>query len=206
MRDKDAVQVELGYRLEGSLTVAQALREGSDGTLAWMRKSQDQFTMAQALHPSAALLGSSRPLQGSLTDLRERVGRGLSMLRQGWWEGGMTGQRCLALRVRNAGQEHFRLFHTHDRGSSPVVRINLPISITTHGTNWHSLEEMLLMRSLLPSLLRTMEDGYQVRAFVAHTSSPRTPPLLLLARSTACMWATTWVTRCLTGPGPRPRL
>jgi hypothetical protein len=88
----------------------------------------------------------------SFSALRERVTLGLDMVKRGWWE----------------AEEHFRLFHTHDRGSSPLIRMNLPISITTRDTNWHSLSDMLLMRSLLPSLLRTMEAGYQYGVYVGY--------------------------------------
>lgn len=88
----------------------------------------------------------------SLGDLKTRVDGGLAMVKQGWWE----------------AEGHFRLFHTHSRGSSPLVRICMPISVTTQNTKWRSLEEMLLVRTLLPSLLRTMEPGYLYGVYLGY--------------------------------------
>ncbi len=65
-------------------------------------------------------------------------------------------------------EAHYRMFHTHDRGTSPLIRINLPVSITTRGTRWAKLSDMLLFTSFLPSLLRTMESGYVYGVYVGY--------------------------------------
>jgi hypothetical protein len=65
-------------------------------------------------------------------------------------------------------EEHFRIFHTHHRGGSPLVRINLPVSITTRNTKWKSTSDMVLLRVFLPSLLRTIEPGYQYGVYLGY--------------------------------------
>ncbi len=119
-----------------SKNAVAAIREGYNGTTAWVARLGDQLKSAEV----------------SFSDLKERVTRGLAMVKQGWWE----------------AEQHFRLYHTHDRGSSPLVRMCLPISVTTANTNWRRLDEMLLVRSLLPSLLNTMEEGYQYGVYVGY--------------------------------------
>lgn len=80
----------------------------------------------------------------SVGDLQGRVAEAQRSVRLAWWE----------------TQQHHRLWHTRDRASSPLVRINIPISVTTRNTRWTSIKEMLLLTSFLPSLLDTMEAGY----------------------------------------------
>jgi hypothetical protein len=77
-----------------------------------------------------------------LAKLDERIASANGLLAVGW---------------RNA-ETHFRMFHTHSWW--PLKRINLPVSVTTRKTKWKTLSEMALFQTFLPSLLRTMEEGY----------------------------------------------
>ena len=59
--------------------------------------------------------------EAALAGVAERVEEWLAEVKRGW----------------RHGEEHFRIFHTHDRpDSSPLKRICLPISVTTRGTKW----------------------------------------------------------------------
>ena len=70
-------------------------------------------------------------------------------------------------------EEHFRIFHTHhldtsSGGASPLLRINLPVSITTRKTKWTKLSDMALLTTFLPSLLRTIEPGYLYGVYLGY--------------------------------------
>lgn len=145
--------------LENKARVA-ALRQGANGTQAWVTTLQRQHERTEA----------------TFSDLQRRVDGGLAMVRDGWWE----------------GEGHFRLFHTHNRGSSPLVRMCLPVSITTRGTRWVRLEEMLLLTSLLPSLLRTMEPGFLYGVYVGYDAGD---PLLDAVGAEARLQSL-WSSRC----------
>lgn len=59
-------------------------------------------------------------------------------------------------------RNHLLLSHEVTRGvSAPqLVKLCLPISITTRKSKWKHLNDMLLVTSFLPSLMKTLEPGY----------------------------------------------
>lgn len=56
-----------------------------------------------------------------------------------------------------------------------LVKICIPISITTRGTKWTRLNQMLLLTSLLPSLVNTTQPGYRFGLYLGYD---RGDPLL----------------------------
>lgn len=93
------------------------------------------------------LVQESKALLGKLD---ERIGSASGLLRVGW---------------RNA-ETHFRMFHTQSWW--PLNRINLPVSVTTRKTKWKTIGEMALFQTFLPSLLRTMEEGYLYGVYLGY--------------------------------------
>lgn len=51
---------------------------------------------------------------------------------------------------------------------SELVKVCIPISITTRGTKWTRLDEMLLLTSFLPSLVRTAEAGFHFGVYLGY--------------------------------------
>jgi hypothetical protein len=67
-------------------------------------------------------------------------------------------------------KNHLLLSHGVQRGvmEPQLTKICLPISITTRGTKWKSLEEMLLLTSFFPSLVQTVESGFQFGVYLGY--------------------------------------
>ena len=67
-------------------------------------------------------------------------------------------------------RNHQLLSHGVARGLTEpsVTRVCIPISITTRGTKWKQVAEMLLLTSFLPSLVRTVEPGFQFGVYLGY--------------------------------------
>jgi hypothetical protein len=76
------------------------------------------------------------------------------------------------LRFVNWMQNHVLMGHDLARDFSTTedaeVKVCIPVSITTRGTKWKSLEEMLLLTSFLPSLVRTVESGFHFGVYLGY--------------------------------------
>ena len=69
-------------------------------------------------------------------------------------------------------ENHVLLSHDlardYSSAAETVIKICIPISITTRGTKWKRLEEMLLLTSLLPSLVQTVEPGFHFGVYLGY--------------------------------------
>lgn len=83
----------------------------------------------------------------------------------------------LMIRLGNATNEMYswmktHLMLTHEEQRDVVeprpTRICIPISITTRGTKWKRLEDMLLLTSFMPSLVATVEPGFQFGVYLGY--------------------------------------
>jgi hypothetical protein len=146
-----------GFQL---LNVSSASSAAMQRVASWTQETQNKWSAHAKVAADlprlsvAATPGLDVAKQfGELWERAEAALAGLEQRVKGWLEDVKRGWAH--------GEEHFRMFHTHDRpDSSPLKRINLPISVTTRNTNWKSIGELALLKSLLPSLLRTIESGY----------------------------------------------
>lgn len=90
----------------------------------------------------------------------------------------LGGGRGLVGRLVNVTREfygwmrnHLALSHGVTRGvqAPPLTRVCLPISITTRNSKWRKLEDMLLLTSLLPSLVRVRWGFFECCSSYAHS-------------------------------------
>jgi hypothetical protein len=112
--------------------------------------------------------GSLKRLNTSDASLEERVAnlaKESGSLRARLDERLASATMMLSAAWRNA-ETHFRMFHTHNWW--PLKRINLPVSVTTRKTKWKSLEQMALFETFLPSLMKTIEDGYLYGVYLGY--------------------------------------
>lgn len=79
-------------------------------------------------------------------NLKDKLFKAVDALRKGWWE----------------AEEHFRMFHTHDRLASPFVRVCIPIFLEES----RSIDD--LFQVFLPSLKRSVESGYQYGVYLSY--------------------------------------
>ncbi len=145
--------------------------------LRWVRNSVQEAALADAadlagldsagLGPFRAALGRAGQGAGAaaskrLNQTRELIAQGLKA------ESELANEtQAFLLWLRN----HELISHNVSRPVArppPPVRVCIPISITTRGTHWKSVSEMLLLSSFLPSLVRTTEPGFSFGVYLGY--------------------------------------
>ena len=141
-------ELDATWRAHEGVSVGAAKKESSSS-----QKNTEGAVVVEASASEKEALERSIKSQESavkmlVSKLDDRISAAKRSLSSGW----------------QSAETHFRLFHS--RNWWPLKRINLPVSVTTRKTTWKSLREMALFKTFLPSLLQTMEDGYQYGVYL----------------------------------------
>ena len=130
--------------------------------VARMRSFRAEFSLAQL--PSRAL--STSAAASVHTGSQDKAWRqSLKEAREGVYK---IGNRTEELYTWM--QTHLLLSHNEHRPvvDPAVTRVCIPISITTRGTKWKKIEQMLLLTSFLPSLVDTTEAGFHFGVYLGY--------------------------------------